>query len=305
MQEFLDQGGFDDLLAFVAVADTGSFVLAAQRLGRDASTVSRRVGKLERRLGVRLLSRTTRRVALTEIGAAYHHRLQAVLDELNSAGRDASERAATPQGLVRVSLPMSFGRLWIAPLIPGFLARHPQIRVDLRTTDRYVDLIEEGFDVAIRVGTLPDSSLTARRIATYRSRLVAAPAYLARRAAPQRPEELAEHDCLGFTALASWPDWPLARDGERVTVRPSGPLVSDSSEILLLAALEGVGIGLFPDWLAGPPIGEGRLVEVLPGWVGTIEAGVHAVMPPGRLVPAKVRLFVDDIAEALKAGWRW
>ncbi|WP_246564682.1 LysR family transcriptional regulator [Ancylobacter sonchi] len=305
MQEFLDQGGFDDLLAFVAVADTGSFVLAAQRLGRDASTVSRRVGKLERRLGVRLLSRTTRRLALTEIGAAYHRRLQSVLDELNSAGRDASERAATPQGLVRVSVPMSFGRLWIAPLIPGFLARHPQIRVDLRTTDRYVDLIEEGFDVAIRVGTLPESSLIARRIATYRDRLVAAPGYLARRGVPQQPGDLMDHDCVGFTGYLSWPDWPLVRDGERVTVRPSGPLVSDSSEALLLAALEGVGIGLFPDWLAGPHLAEGRLVEVLPGWAGKTDGGVHAVMPPGRLVPAKVRVFVDDIAQALKAGWRW
>ncbi|WP_236961042.1 LysR family transcriptional regulator [Methylobacterium durans] len=305
MQELLEPGGLEELAAFLAVAEAGSFVEAARKLGRDASVVSRRVSQLEQRLGVRLLSRTTRRVALTEVGATYARRVQALLDELASASREASDFAASPQGLVRVSVPLTFGRQWIAPLLPSFLAHHPQIRIDARFSDRFVDVVAEGFDVAIRVGArgLQDSSLTARRLASYRNLLVAAPGYLAAHGTPLLPADLADHACLGFTGHAAWPDWPLTKDGVRRTVRPACALVADHSEVPLMAAIDGAGITLTAHWLAGPTLRAGRLVEVLPGWGGKEDGGVYAILPPGRLVPTKTRLFVEAVTRSIRAGW--
>lgn len=305
VQQLRELGGLDELAAFVTVAEAGSFAAAAKLLGRDASVLSRRVSQLEERLGVRLLSRTTRRVALTEVGAVYCRRVQGLLEELASASREASDSAAAPQGLLRVSLPVSFGRQWVAPLLPGFLARHPRIRIDLRLTDRFVDVVAEGFDVAIRVAAGPqrDSSLTTRRIASYRNLLVAAPGYLAARGAPRTPADLLRHACLGFTGYAAWPDWPLIKDGRRETIRPACSLVADHSEALLAAAIGGAGITFTSHWLAGPALRAGTLVEVLPGWEGTERGGVYAILPPGRLVPTKSRLFVDEVAGAIRAGW--
>lgn len=291
------------LAAFVAVADTGSFTAAANKLGRDASIVSRRVSQLERQLGVRLLSRTTRRVALTEVGSLYHRRVQSILDELAEASREASDVASSPQGLLRISLPATFGRQWIAPLLPRFLSRHPQIRIDARFSDRQVDVVSEAFDVAIRVGVLRDSSLSSRKLASYRNLLVAAPSYLASRGKPRTPDDLKKHSCIGFTGLKSWPDWPLTRGNQRKTVRPAGSLIADNSEAVLIAAIAGAGITLAADWLAGPALREGKLVEVLPGWVGKGDGGVYAILPPGRLVPTKTRTFVDEIGRSIKAGW--
>lgn len=304
MQELLERGGLELLAAFVAVAENGSFAEAAKKLGRDASIVSRRVSQLEQHLGVRLLSRTTRRVALTEVGALYYRRVQASLDELAIASREASDLAASPQGLLRISVPVTFGRQWIAPLLPAFLARHPQIRIDARFSDRLVDVVSEGFDVAIRVGVLRDSSFTSRKIASYRTLLVAAPSYLSRHGKPKTPADLAKHACLGFSGHADWPDWLMMKNGRRKTIRPAGPLIADNSEVVVMAAIEGAGITFTPDWLAGPALRERKLVEVLPGWGGKAEGGVYAILPPGRLIPTKTRLFVDDIAKSIKAGWR-
>lgn len=303
MQEFLERGGLEVLAAFVAVADAGSFTAAAKRLGRDASIVSRRVSQLEQHLGVNLLSRTTRRVALTEVGSRYYGRVQGILEELTNASREASDVAASPQGLLRVSVPATFGRQWITPLLPQFINQHPHIRIDARFSDRFVDVVAEGFDIAIRVGRLGDSSLKARKIATYRNLLVAAPSYTATRGKPRTPDDLKNHDCIGFTGYADWPDWPLVKAGKRKTVRPHGPLIADNSEAVLAAAIAGAGITFTADWLAGPALREGALIEVLPGWGGKGEGGVYAVLPPGRLVPAKTRLFVDEISKAIKAGW--
>lgn len=305
MQELPDQISLDELTALVAVAETGSFAGAAKVLGRDASVLSRRVGQLERRLGVRLFSRTTRRVVPTEVGAAYCQRVQGLLEELASASREAGNHAASPQGLVRVSLPLTFGRQWIAPMLPDFLARYPQIRLDVRLSDRFVDLVGEGIDVAIRVSAEPprDSSLTTRRIARYRNLLVAAPGYLDAHGTPETPADLTAHACLGFTGYAAWPDWPLTRGSERHTVRPTCSLVADHSEVLLTAAIAGAGITFTADWLAGPALRAGTLREVLPGWGGRAEGGVYAILPPGRLMPTKTRLFVEAVARAIKAGW--
>lgn len=303
MQELLERSGLELLAAFVAVADTGSFTEAAKKLERDASLISRRVSQLEQQLGVRLLARTTRRVALTEVGATYHRRIQGILDELANASREASDVAASPQGLLRVSLPVTFGRQWIAPLLPHFLSRHPNIRIDARFSDRFVDVVTEGFDVAVRVGRMNDSSLTARQIASYRKLLVAAPGYLKVHGTPKKPSDLENHACIGFSGYASWPDWPLSKGNKEVTVRPRCQLVADNFEAVMTAVIAGAGITFTADWLAGPAMREGKLVEVLPGWGGKGEGGVYAVLPPGRLIPAKTRLFVDEIAAAIKSGW--
>jgi DNA-binding transcriptional LysR family regulator len=303
MQELAERGGLEELTAFAAVAELGNFAKAAKKIGRDASVISKRVSQLERRLGVSLLSRTTRRVALTEVGDLYYRRIQAALGELASANNEASNFAASPQGLLKVSLPVTFGRQWIAPLLPSFLAEHPQIRVDARFSDRIVDVIADGFDVAIRVGVLTDSSLTARRIASYNNILVAAPKYLAAHGRPRTPADLNDHACLCFTGYASWPDWLLTKDGQRKTVRPAGPLIADNSEVLLMAALAGAGVALLPDWLAGPAVRARTLIRVLPAWAGRRDGGIYAILPPGPSIPTKTRVFVDAVAASINAGW--
>lgn len=303
VHELLGRVTLDELSAFVAVVEALSFTEAAKVIGRDATIVSRRVGQLEERLGIRLLSRTTRRVALTEVGTLYYQRVRALLDELDGASQEASNFATSPQGLLRVSLPITFGRRWVAPLLPAFIARHPKIRVDVRFADRYVDVVAEGFDVAIRVGVMRDSTLVAKQIAPFRNRLYAAPSYIASRGQPETPEALAGHACLGFCSHSSWPDWVLKNGSQQKTIRPTGPLISDSSESLLQAAVEGVGIILTPDWLAGTAVRDGTLVQILSQWESAEAGGIYAVMPPGRLVPTKTRVFVDQITHAIQAGW--
>lgn len=305
LHELLTRFNLEDLVTFVAVAEHSSFSDAANAIGRDPTIVSRRVSRLEKNLGVRLLSRTTRKVALTEAGSQYYRRVRGVLDELDNAGTEASNLATTPQGLLRVSLPITFGRQWIAPLLPAFLSQHPQIRIDAVFSDRYVDLVAEGFDVAIRVGPQRDSTLTAKYIAPFKSALFASPGYLASHGLPQTPSDLVDHSCLGFTSHKSWPEWVLTKDGERAALKPSGPLITDNSEALLYAATQGLGIIMSPDWLAGPDVKAGNLVEVLPGWEGSGTGGVYAIMPPGRLVPAKTRIFVDEVNTKIRAAWAY
>lgn len=200
----LSSGGLEEIEAFVAVAELGGFAAAARMIERDASVISRRVSQLEARLGVRLLVRTTRRVALTEAGESYLKRMQLILEELAAANVEIRERAASPQGLLRVSAPVTFGRIWLAPLIAGFLKKYEHIRVDLRFSDRIVDLVAEGFDVALRVGVLPSSSLQSRKIGGHRMLLAASPGYLKAAGTPKRPEDLQSFDTIGFTGNSSW-----------------------------------------------------------------------------------------------------
>ncbi|APG94596.1 transcriptional regulator, LysR family (plasmid) [Sinorhizobium americanum] len=294
----------EELEAFVAVAQLGSFAKAAQALERDASVISKRVKQLEQRLATPLFSRTTRRVVLTEVGEIYFSRVRTILDELRDANRQVGDLAATPQGLLRISLPQTFGRRWISPLLPKFLSRYPDIRIDARFTDRFVDVVAEGFDATVRLGLMLDSTLKTRKVGTYRNVLAASPTYLERRGYPSDPDELQEHSCLGFLSHASWPDWPLTRGGVRKSIRPKGALVADNSEALLEAALQGAGIILAPDWLVGPEIRAGKLAEILAGWAGPSDYGVFIVLPPGRMVPAKTRAFIEEIARAIKSNWR-
>lgn len=291
---------FDAIQAFAAVARTSSFRAAGELLGRDASIVSRRLTELERHLGVQLLVRTTRSVTLTEAGTFYFRRVQSVLDELDSATREVSGFSVTPKGVLKISLPVTYGREVIAPLIPAFLLKYPKIQVDAHFLDRAVDIVTEGFDMVIRIGPIHDSSLIARKLDSFRSVLSASPDYLARAGTPDQPRDLASHACLGFTHHPDWPDWILEHAGKRFTIRPQGPLIANSSESIIVAAVNGAGIALSPTWMVRPHLEAGKLTRILPGWQSIREVEVHALMPPGSLIPAKTRVFVDELVNALK-----
>lgn len=296
---------FEQVEAFAAVLEHGGITAAARALGRDPSVISRRLDALEERLGVRLLSRTTRRIAATEAGTAYLRRVRAVLGELSAADTEAAESAAAPRGLLRLSLPAEFARRWIAPWLPDFVAAYPDVRLELLHTERFVDLVAEGFDAAVRIGELTDSNLVVRRLASFDTILCAAPAYLAGRGAPARPEELEGHACLTFPKPRYWPDWRLRSDSGRAIQRISGPILSDEGEGLLLACLGGAGILPAPEWAVGRELAKGRLVRVLPEWRFDIDGAVQVVLPPGRLVPAKVRVFIDRLVQDFTPTAPW
>lgn len=290
----------EEAVAFAAVAEHSSFVRAAEHLGRDATMLSRRVAALEQRLGVRLLERTTRRVALTEAGAAFLARIQTGLAAWTEAEASASAFAdGAPRGTLRLALPISFGRMWIAPILPAFLTTHPQLRIETSFSNAFVDLIANGFDAAVRIGSLPDSRLVVRRIAGHRRLLCASPAYLDRHGTPATPEDLAAHACLGFTGFATHPVWHLTSgaEGRSVAVNVTCPLVSDDSEALVQAAVQGVGIMLCTDWLVGRELAQGQLVPILSTWTSNDDGAIYAVVPSNQFVPTKTRAFVDWIAD--------
>ena len=298
MQQWPEGAHVEEMAALAAVAEQGSFAKAAESLRRDATVLTRRIQALERRLGVRLLERTTRRVTLTEAGARFLARTQDAMAMLMEAQNEASAAATgEPSGTLRLALPGTFGRRWIAPYLSEFLTRYPQVRIHAEFSNRFVDLIGEGFDAAVRLGELSDSSLVARRIADRRRLLCASPAYLERRGTPARPEDLRDHACLGFTGFSFHPDWTFTdREGQRVTVRIQGPLVADDAETLVPAGVSGLGIMMCTDWLVGRELADGTLVPLLSEWVMEGEAGVYAIIPSRGLQPAKTRAFVDWIA---------
>ncbi|HHM6356869.1 MULTISPECIES: LysR family transcriptional regulator [Pseudomonas] len=290
---------FEQITAFLAAIEHGGFNSAGQALGRDGSILSRRVTALERRLGVRLMERTTRRLALTEAGEAFHQRMRGALQALQEIEQDTAAAATGVRGTLRIALPATFGRMWVAPILPAFLATYPDLLVEAAFEDRYVDLVAESFDVAVRIGTLADSRLVARRLAPSRRLLCASPAYLQAHGTPVRPADLAQHACLGFSRLASHPLWHL-RDGDKATaIRIAGPLVTDDAQSLVQAAVSGAGIAMVSDWLAGPELCSGRLVPVLPDHPVENNETVYLVHPSARLVPAKTRAFTDWIVGEL------
>lgn len=285
----------EQIEAFAAISEHRGIAAAARALGRDPSVISRRLDALEARLGVRLLSRTTRRIALTEAGAAYLQRVQTILAELSAADVEAADGAATPRGVLRLSLPAAFTRRWIAPWLSDFARAYPSLRLELMHSDHFVDLVAEGFDAAVRIGQVPDSSLLVRRLAVFDTVLCASPAYVARLGAPARPEDLERHACLCAPRPRYYPDWKLCRDAECVIQRVSGPFISDEVEGLLVACIAGAGILPAAEWLAGQELADGRLVRVLPKWHFDQASAIQVVLPPGRLVPAKTRVFIDRL----------
>jgi DNA-binding transcriptional LysR family regulator len=293
---------YDQLSAFVEVGRQQSFAQAARHLERHVSGVSRAVAALENRLGVRLLQRTTRRVTLSDAGREYFKRCETLLAELEGAEAEVREQAASLRGTLRVSAATGAGQSLIAPIVPEFLAAHPQMALDLQLSNRYVDLLEEGFDVALRVGTLAaDSRLVVRRLAPTRRVLLASPAYLERHGNPRTPEQLTGHSCLILDIGNRPRRWELQHGRTALAVDVSGPLHSNNAFVLLTACRSGAGIGLLPASVASADVRRSELARVLPQWSST-EQGIYAVYPSARFIPVKVRTFVEFVAARLRGS---
>jgi DNA-binding transcriptional LysR family regulator len=292
-----DMEPLDAMAVFARVVEAESFSGAARALGLSKSAVSKQIGRLEDRLGLRLLNRTTRRLSLTEAGAAFYQGCQRVVAEAEAAERAVTRLASAPRGRLRVNAPMSFGVRHISPALPEFLGRYPELAVDLTLNDRVVDLVEEGFDVGVRIARLADSSLVARRLAPSRSVLSAAPAYLEARGVPRALDQLEHHACLIYSYQATGEAWRLTGpEGER-RLKVSGPLRVNNGDALLAAALGGLGVALLPCFICGDDLRAGRLVRVLPDWEASADSAVSAVYPAARHLSPKVRAFVDFLAE--------
>lgn len=291
----------DALQAFVAVVETGSFVAAAQRLALSKAVLSRQVALLEDELGTRLLHRTTRRVSLTSDGELFLARSRELLLQWQEATDEVSHRAVQARGTLRMNVPFSYGVMHLAPLWPVFMHRHPEVLLDITLSDRVADLVDEGFDLAVRIGKLPSSSLVSRRLASMRLKLCAAPAYLKTHGQPGTPADLAKHRILAYSLLSSGDAWTLflksdAQSREIVDVKPA--MRSNNGDTCTRAAIAGQGIVLQPDFMVQPHIDRGDLVELLPKWQAE-EFGIYAVYPTRRHLPAKVRLMIDFLVESL------
>lgn len=289
------------LRAFVKVVQLGSFTRAAEALGSQKARVSRVVSALERELGLRLLERSTRALSLTEAGREMYERAQAILAAVEDAERMAQQVQGDPRGTLRLTCGVEFGQLAVSAWIDEYLVRHPQVRVEAEYTARVVDLVHEGFDLAIRVGSLPDSSLAARSLGRLEYVLVAAPSYLRQHGAPRSPDALRSHELLIFSAGASAAGWRFSRGGDEVRVAGTARLRVNNSFAVRDAALRGLGIAALPRWLAAEGIGEGRLVPLLPRW-SLPSVPVHAVFASARYLTPKVRAFIDLAASSLGDG---
>ncbi len=277
-----------DVLAFVRVAETGSFARAAERMGLSKPVLSRRVARLEEQLGARLLTRSARGAQPTEIGEAYYARAANILAELEAAEEVVAAAVTQIAGPIRLTAPLSFGIAHLAPALADFAAVHPRVELDIEFEDRNVDLVAGGYDLAVRIGRLADSSLVARRIAPVRKTVIASPEYLARAGRPERPADLAGH----FILLYNQESWRF-RVGDRwETVRLAPILRSNNGDMLLAAAVAGLGLAALPSFIAAPAIEAGQ-VEVLLLDFPLEEGALHAVMPPGRAVTARVRALVE------------
>jgi DNA-binding transcriptional LysR family regulator len=277
---------------FVDVADLGGFSAAARKLGTSRSHVSKQVAALEERLGVRLLQRTTRRVSLTDEGRAFRERIGAVLEELHEAEEAISDRQGSARGRLRISAPVTFGTRYLGAALADFMAANPNLEVELDLSDRFVDLVDGGFDLAIRIGVLRESSLIAARICATGGGVCASPAWLAEHGTPNDPAELSGHHCLRYS-YASTSSVTFTRGVQERTVKLAGRLLANNGEVLIDAAVAGLGVTLAPDFLLAEPLRDGRLVSILEDWTLRVGGAVWAVYPHRRHLSARVRLFVD------------
>lgn len=283
----------EDMEVFARVAATGSMSLAARELGYSPAVISKRIKRLEERLGVRLFQRTTRQLSLTEAGQGFHARVDAILAGVEEAEAFIAGRAAAATGTLKVSAPTSFGRMHIAPHLKNFMEANPDVTVNLVLTDTFTDIVAEGFDLAIRIGELVDSSLVARRLAPVRRLLCAAPSYIEKHGLPTSIDDLDHHICL---PPHNNDTWRLEGPNGPVNYRPHGTLITNSSEVIREAVIAGLGIALRSTWDIGPELRGGKLVAVLPALEGSKNVTLSAVYPSREFLPAKVRLFIDYLA---------
>ncbi len=290
---------FAEMQAFAAVVDAGSFVKAADVLGISKAAVSRHVAELESRLGVRLLQRTTRRLSLTAEGEAFQASCKALLADVDAAEAEITSRSGEATGLLKVNVPVSFGLLHLAPLWPEFRARNPRVTLEVTLNDRFVDLIEEGYDLAVRIARLPSSSLVSRQLASARLVLCASPAYLRQHGTPGTPADLANHAVVAYSLLSTGDNWTFDGPDGPVSVKVSPWMRSNSGDTCRAAALQHAGIVLQPSFLVGADLLAGTLVEVLPQYRSSV-FGIHAVWPTRKHLSARVRALIDFLAAALR-----
>ncbi|MDQ0468469.1 LysR family transcriptional regulator [Labrys wisconsinensis] len=296
---------FEGLAMFAKVAEERSFAAAARSMGVSVATVSRAVTRLEERLGGRLFNRTSRRLALTDYGHTLAERASKIFADAEEAEDVAREASSRPRGLVKLAAPLSFGTRWVAPVLPAFFRRYPDISIDLHLTDAQTDLIGDGFDAALRIAVLEDSSLVARLIAPVRRFVVAAPSYIARHGRPQHPHDLLAHPCLSYTKRSKHEVWRFTHrtTGEDYPMTPTGPLRGTSAEALLPTVLEGLAITELPEFTATQYFPDGQLEPILDDW-RLPEGGLYFVTPTARARPAKVSALADFLIAALSDA-RW
>jgi DNA-binding transcriptional LysR family regulator len=289
----------EGLAIFAKVVDMRSFAGAAAELNLSKATVSKAVSRLETRLGTRLFNRTSRRLALTDAGRQLSARAAHILAEAEAAEDDARAQSSTPRGRVRLAVPMSFGVLHVAPLIAEFLATYPEVTIELHLSDAIVDLIGDGYDAAIRIGMLPDSSLVARRLCDSQRYLVGSPAYLKKHGRPNHPLQLADHACLGYTYAIGPETWRFTTtDGKSASVRPSGPLRVNNGDAMMPALIAGIGLGVLPEFIVREALADRRLQRLLPEW--TLASGaVYWLTPPGGPRPKRVDVLRDFLMSKL------
>jgi len=281
---------------FVAVLEAGSFAAAAQRLGTSSGQASKLVSRLETELGVRLLHRTTRALAATEAGQVYFDRMRGILDEFDAVETEVRNAAQLPRGKIRMSAPLSFGTLRLAPVLADFAKAYPEISLDVHFSDRLVNLVDEGFDLAVRVGKPGDSALISRKLCQSQVIVAASPAYLAQRGRPERPEDLVGHDCLIDTNYRDPQHWSF-RNGQRVAV--AGRLAFSNASACMIAAEAGLGIASSPDFVLAESLKAGRLQPLLTGYQEP-PLGVFALYPSGRQLALKMRVLIDFLVAALQ-----
>lgn len=293
---------FANMEAFAAVAETGSFAAAAQKLNIANSVVSKRVKDLEGFLDVQLLTRTTRNVSLTETGRTYLDHVHKVFEQLDEAESGIRRERSEPSGLLKLTAPLSFGMQYLAPALASYLKTYPKVTVRTHLSDRQMELANEGFDLAIRVGALKDASLVAKKLAQGRRVACASPAYLKKHGRPQKPADLQTHNCLSYTNLAEGKSWPFLASGRKIWQPVTGNFLSDNGDLLLQAALAGSGITLLPTFIAGQAIDKGKL-EILLEEYEEKDFDIYAVYQQTRHVSRKIRTMIDHLGECFAAGF--
>lgn len=289
---------------FVAVMETGSFAEAARRLVTSSGQASKLVSRLEADLGVRLLNRTTRALSPTEVGQAYYERIRAVLEELDAVSEAVKNRSGSVSGRLKLTAPLSFGTKQLAPALVDFATRYPEVSLEVSFSDRLVNLVDEGFDAAVRIGHQSDASIVARKLCESRIVAAAAPAYLERRGAPTAPQDLAGHDCIVDTNFKDRDSWHFRSGGRPLTVKVHGRIYLSNADACVAAAEAGLGITQVPSFVAGDAIHAGRLMPLLRG-MEPPAVPVQVVYPPGRHLAQKVRALVDFLAERFRGEPEW
>lgn len=289
---------------FLKVVHLGSLSAAAEELSLSKSTVSKHLSELEERLGARLLNRTTRRLSLTEPGEIYRERCARIIQEIEDTELSVSHYTGQPRGRLKVNAPMTFGILHVAPLVPAFHESYPEVEIDLTLNDRRVELVDEGYDLAIRIGKLDDSTLIAKKLATARFVCAASQAYLERRRPIAVPADLSGHDCLRYSYSRNPSEWQFLRDGRTEKVQVSGSFTANNGDALREAAIGGLGVTWQPAFILAEPLADGRLIPLLCDWQGP-DIAIHAVFVPSRHISPKLRVFIDFLARHYRRAGLW